>query len=468
MGITGSILDFSTALFVLLPLRIFVDDVSEKVDYQFIDELFHFRQFRHYLMGNWGHWDPKITTPPGLYILTWFYAQLPWVDGTLSDARFINYIGACFIGVCCVIIRFSSKSPGFNTASILLNPLMAIYYSLYYTDVWSAALVVLMYTIVMVKPFGNIKLTATLSSVVGLFSLVMRQTNIVWCMYCLSLLIDQQVKEGGDEYKYVNYSDDAKVFLKTTFNNISAVVPFVMVAGIFISFILKNGGITLGDKENHILVPHIAQLCYCVTFIAVFTVPLWISWGFIKGYFTYNFGSLKMVLFNAFWIPVIVVVISNFTIIHPFILADNRHYTFYIVRRFIIRDVSSKYQLIPVYHFSFYVIYKLFMTSCGKFKTSSLIVFISWMVCTSMTIIPAPLFEPRYYILPFLMFRLAVHPSQEPIIGGVDMFKGRNNYKIRYFLEVLWSWFWTQALYIIFLQVTFQWDNLVDPQRIIW
>lgn len=37
------------------------------------DEIFHIPQAKQYCKGNFGSWDPMITTPPGLYVL--FY---PW------------------------------------------------------------------------------------------------------------------------------------------------------------------------------------------------------------------------------------------------------------------------------------------------------------------------------------------------------------------------------------------------------
>jgi hypothetical protein len=33
------------------------------------DEVFHIPQAQAYCKGRWGHWDDKITTPPGLYVL---------------------------------------------------------------------------------------------------------------------------------------------------------------------------------------------------------------------------------------------------------------------------------------------------------------------------------------------------------------------------------------------------------------
>lgn len=32
------------------------------------DEVFHVRQAKNYVQGKWNIWDPKITTPPGLYV----------------------------------------------------------------------------------------------------------------------------------------------------------------------------------------------------------------------------------------------------------------------------------------------------------------------------------------------------------------------------------------------------------------
>ena len=37
------------------------------------------------------------------------------------------------------------------------------------------------------------------------------------------------------------------------------------------------------------------------------------------------------------------------TVVHPFLLADNRHYTFYVVRILMLRHWSVKYLAIPIY-----------------------------------------------------------------------------------------------------------------------
>lgn len=37
------------------------------------DEVFHVGQAQVYCAGNFSHWDPKITTPPGLYVCVRMY-----------------------------------------------------------------------------------------------------------------------------------------------------------------------------------------------------------------------------------------------------------------------------------------------------------------------------------------------------------------------------------------------------------
>ena len=88
------------------------------------------------------------------------------------------------------------------------------------------------------------------------------------------------------------------------------------------------------------------------------------------------------------------------TIAHPFLLADNRHYTFYVWRRIINAYSWSRYALVPVYVFSA----MSFVRILSK-KQSGLWIF-GWLLATCLTLVPSPLIEPRYLIMPYLMMRL--------------------------------------------------------------
>ena len=52
------------------PLSSWFFSVSRAVREPYLDDVFHVRQAQHYCAGNWHIWDPKITTPPGLYLIS--------------------------------------------------------------------------------------------------------------------------------------------------------------------------------------------------------------------------------------------------------------------------------------------------------------------------------------------------------------------------------------------------------------
>lgn len=57
-----------------------------------------------------------------------------------------------------------------------------------------------------------------------------------------------------------------------------------------------------------------------------------------------------------------IILVDKFTLIHPFITDDNRHYTFYIYR-YILKNTYAKYFLCFVYAFAFNFIFKLIVNS---------------------------------------------------------------------------------------------------------
>lgn len=474
MSLAETLLDSAVAGIVALPIRQFVEDVSTEVDYQFIDEVFHFPQFETINSGDFTTWDPKITTPPGLYYLSALYSKIFNVEPTLGNMRFFNFVGSIFLIAVLILIRFKSREPGFSTAAIYLNPLLSIFYSLYYTDVWATAIVVAAYGVIVWKPFNCYLATSILSAALGLLSLAFRQTNIAWCLFLLAVLIDSKAKDDN-LYKYEEGFGDVITFVKVGVKNLAITVPYAVVGLLFLGFTYFNGGVALGDKENHVLVPHLAQLCYCVTFITVFTLPIWVSFDFLLGYVKANLLTVSGLVFNAAWIPLLTVVVQGFTIIHPFVLADNRHYTFYIVKNFIISSDTARFRLIPLYHFSFYVVFKLFQQNSNicrdkdnsfRRTAASPNTYYAFLLCTALSVCLSPLFEPRYYILPYIFFRLFVRPVASPVLN-LSLLQ-HYNLQIRYAGEVLWLWFWSQAIYIVFLQFTFEWDDLTHLQRIIW
>ncbi|ODV86441.1 glycosyltransferase family 59 protein [[Candida] arabinofermentans NRRL YB-2248] len=461
------IYDLASALIGVVPLKAFHNDVNSEVDYAFIDEIFHFPQCLKYCEGDFKSWDPKITTPPGLYYLAYWLLGEFKLPCSLENMRLVNFIGGLMLIPLTWYARKVLGGVGISTLSIYMSPLIALYYSLFYTDVWASVFVLAAYVVVLGEPFDSDYGNSLLASLVGLISIGFRQTNIVWNAFITAALIDRKIQKKK-EYKD-SLKDDITVFVKECLKSWYLILPSVINLLLFCTFVYYNKGVTFGDQENHVAVLHFVQVFYCFTFILILTGPIWGSLDFLKNYFKSSLGSYFGIAVTLMSFFMIYQIIDMFTIIHPFIVADNRHYTFYIVRKIIMRTATSRYTLIPVYHFACYTIYQMMKKNISKLRvsSSSRIMIVVYFVCVVLVISPSPLFEPRYFILPFIFWRLMVRVNDEPIIGGIQLLKTENT-SIRLILEIVWSWMWTQAIYSIFLTFKFRWEGLEELQRIIW
>ena len=63
------------------------------------DEVFHIPQTQRYCRGKFTHWDSKITTLPGTYVLAAAYARS--LSAVLGEVRY--YILARFLQLCAIL-----------------------------------------------------------------------------------------------------------------------------------------------------------------------------------------------------------------------------------------------------------------------------------------------------------------------------------------------------------------------------
>jgi len=159
------------------------------------------------------------------------------------------------------------------------------------------------------------------------------------------------------------------------------------------------------------------------------------------------------------------------TIIHPFILADNRHYTFYVFK--ILRHYPAlKYLAAPLYIICAWLVIHTLGTltddrtpspppkessvhainSQTNFPASDKgsLAWISplgcrvsfaivWLAATTLSLVSAPLVEPRYCILPWLFWRLHVPSVQTSESDGGSPTDGQNDAAKRITGK---DWFW--------------------------
>jgi alpha-1,2-glucosyltransferase len=195
---------------------------------------------------------------------------------------------------------------------------------------------------------------------------------------------------------------------------------------------------------------------------------------------------------------IILITIKYNTLIHPFTLADNRHYVFYVFRYTILRHPLIRYLLAPAYMLSFYLAHLALSTppppaqskplatrpleSDGP-RTSFLLIFI---LATALSLITAPLVEPRYFIIPWVVWRLHVPrvASQPPqkrsrrgksragvlarIAGAVRSWV-REGGDVRLWGETVWFLLINAVTGYVFLYRGFEWPQ--EPgnvQRFMW
>jgi alpha-1,2-glucosyltransferase len=213
-----------------------------------------------------------------------------------------------------------------------------------------------------------------------------------------------------------------------------------------------------GDKANHVATVHLAQLLYLWPFIAFFSLPLLLTSALSKVFslispitaflssrqsthpastsFSSPIQRKLRLIFNLTFLftslIIILLIIKYNTLIHPFTLADNRHYVFYVFRYTILRHPLIRYLLAPAYMLSFYLTYLALSNPSSPTplqtkrlntrpqeqadgpRTSFLLVFV---LSTALSLITAPLVEPRYFIIPWVVWRLHV-PTSPPRISS--------------------------------------------------
>lgn len=441
------------------PLAVFTAitaTVAEKtrlyVTWPFIDEYFHLRQCQKYCAHDFVSWDNKITTPPGLYLLgTWYYhvlKALHLADPCGTNAlRGLNLLGGVVVLPWALSVL---RTGNFWKINIVALPLLYTYYFLFYTDVWSAILVVMAFVAVVAR--GDFS-GALVANVIGFASLWFRQTNIVWLILTGVVLVDRRKRQCAGMVANITG------FIGQAVGDWRLLVPYAANAIAFAIFIVVNGGITFGDKENHAVSLHLLQVFYCGAFLAFFTLPLWLSRGTLMAYFRFAVlgrrGGNLLVTFASF--AAINFIINNFSVVHPFLLADNRHYTFYIYRK-VLSKSWAPFVVVPVYHFSLWVVYYL-LSESSAISTLSLhpLSMVAFLGATAVTLIPSPLFEPRYFIVPLVLFRMFSVPHNEHLTRTEC-----------HLLEFIWCMFINSCFFIVFFNYEFYWPLQPGVQRIIW
>ncbi|KAF9056698.1 glucosyltransferase [Panaeolus papilionaceus] len=397
-------------------------EVNKFVDEPYMDEPFHIPQAQAYCRGDFGYWDPKITTPPGLYIWSILLKRIFMFKCNLSMLRLTTLLTLLALPMAltrliCVYKRERHRegilTPIPEALVLSAFPIAWFFGFLYYTEVPSLVSVVL--TVVAASEGKH-----TLAALFGLVSCTFRQTNIVWVVYAYAasqLMYLRFRRSLPNEAPLAKLHDPPALIaepwdlLKSVMSApkilpdiLGSFVPYILVLVAFGVFVIWNGGIVLGDKSNHIPTLHIPQLYYFISAATFFGWPVLISGSggapaLIRGVSSRMFGSKSRVLFTSALCMVMGLTVKYFTIHHPFLLSDNRHYTFYVWRRVYMLHPLVPYALVPVYMACAWA----WFLRVGQDQTMLQSLLLPVFVVP--TLLPTPLLEPRYFLIPYILLR---------------------------------------------------------------
>jgi len=175
------------------------DQLKDRVPEPYMDEIFHVQQAITFCAGKWTTWNSLITTPPGLYLVpSLLHQALPgWFRCSTNHLRWMN---AALLSTLPLLIsqvlshfrttpypprpgvkprvRFLIPEDEIILEAIIISSFPITYFSgfLFYTDLGSLFAVIASYHQSLVRHH-------VLAALLGLWSCLFRQTNIVWVAF---------------------------------------------------------------------------------------------------------------------------------------------------------------------------------------------------------------------------------------------------------------------------------------------
>ncbi|PYH87337.1 alpha-1,2 glucosyltransferase alg10 [Aspergillus ellipticus CBS 707.79] len=587
--------------FVLLVFPIWLTKINALVPEPYLDEAFHVPQAQAYWAHRWTHWDPKITTPPGLYLWSYVLCVAALFLRGSPTALTTEALRATNVAATAVALplrlqtlldslrrKRNDRPSGAWLSHTVLNiglfPPLFFFSGLYYTDILALLVVIEAYNWDLKRSAqgGLAPLQTLVFLVLGLAALAFRQTNIFWVSVFLGgLQVVRQLRRASKVCGQSDFADVAKAgwnnelydpfvseasiadYFKTSVslvvvavNNLGTVIgsaiPYLLILAGFGGFVFWNGGVVLGHKEFHTAGVHLPQMLYIWPYIVFFSWPILLSpvvnlalpKSLVPKFIDYGFPKkqtgLPALLTALVIIPIMLAVVHFNTIVHPFTLADNRHYVFYVFRILLRIHPAIKYAAVVVYFLCAWMVISAFGFSTvtvppqlarvpqtspvpeekeepketpskkdrkkaskipaqppkpqpisfeafakiqehivqrqkqhqGLPQVSFVLV---WLAATALSLITAPLVEPRYFIIPWVMWRLHLPPQPTPLVhrqrprDAAAELNAKVATNMSLFLETYWFLVINAVTGYIFLYCGFEWPQ--EPgkiQRFMW
>ena len=336
-------------------------------------------------------------------------------------------------------------------------PVLYFFTFLYYTDPGSTFFILLTY-------YLSLRQRALPSAVASLVAVLFRQTNIVWVAFFAADVIVQyvtvlvktkqqraEVTPVCSEYEWRFVAATLKTLMtkcklveliQLCYVIIAGAWCYILVGVLFVAFVVINGSIVVGAKTDHQAGLHFAQIYYFSAFCGVFSFAHLLSLN--NGRKFLKFLTNHFVLVFVF-VGVSCVLLSHFSYAHRYLLSDNRHYTFYIWSKILNRHRLVKVALTPAYLFAFWSI-------DNSLSHKNVLWRAAFALCLCLNLIPSTLLELRYFVVPYLLWRLNTKFTSS----------------VRMVVEIIFNVFVNAVTLYLFLERPFYWPDDPSPQRFMW
>jgi alpha-1,2-glucosyltransferase len=254
-----------------------------------------------------------------------------------------------------------------------LLPTQLFFAFLYYTDVPS--LLFLLLTQLLLLRRSTYAAAAAATAAIG-----MRQTNAVWVTFLTGAAIlrdvlqqqqqaaalgskakaegaanskrrqEQQQQQGGVLSMLAEFQSLLSSVWVARVELLQAYCLLLLLPVAFVAFVLWNGGITLGDRDAHAPTLHLMQPLYFALFSLASAGPLLLQPAVVARVRRALLGApVLCVLCTLCAGAAAAVCVAGCSMVHPYLLADNRHYTFYLWRRVFARSGLLRLAAVPAY-----------------------------------------------------------------------------------------------------------------------
>ena len=392
--------------FVLLSAILFnLYNNIEKIE-KYMDEDFHLDQTLAYYNNNFTYWNNKLTTFPGAFILSSIFLKLLYLlqitvneDNAIRLLRMFSIIISIFSFF---LLGKFRKKPNLEKSIIYkmrlligFFPISFFYNFLYYTEPFSIFSLILFF-------YLNLYTTRNyfIRFLSGILCVFMRQNNIIWVNL---LSLNETISLIQNFYN----NKSIKILFQNIMSIIKRNIDIIIIDIFFIIYILFNNfSIVLGDKSNHSMVFHLAQINHLFIF-SLLLFPAFNLKVFRNLSKLLNSRKKAMRFVFIFVIVIAFVMICNkYSYTHDFILSDNRHYIFYYFKRIYLQE-NLKYALLIYIS----LVYSIIINYNVKLLKDNRI--ISWLICCLFCLTPAKLVEVRYFIPCYVVLIILVNYNKE-------------------------------------------------------